>query len=244
MSLVARSDASRTAPFHPLRKHILHDQIGKRLPIVAFETRHDFRIALTGGKSIPMFLQIVPTLLLEQLKETRRPSGTVVFERIMVHPHRTRRFVLVERSGKRTQESIHRLNRIRIHHQPFSSRTGTFHQLPGRSGFNIRRLAIETIFKLPASIRRINLRPAETPSASCGEINAQPMLCTYSDRIRKRTHPLFRQIPAIFAFMPLCSINRYYMETAKALFRQRGALSLQTILINSRPHPPIIDPWL
>ena len=244
MSLVARSDASRTAPFHPLRKHILHDQIGKRLPIVAFETRHDFRIAFPDCKSIPIFLQIVPALLLEQIKETRRPSGVVVFERIMVHPHRTRRFVLVERSGKRMQESIHRLNRIRIHHQSFTAGTCALHQLPGRSGFNIRRLAIETFFKLPASIRRIDLRSAETPSASCGEIDAQSMFSTDPDRIRKRTHPLIRQILPIFAFTPLRTIYRYHMETAKALFRKCGALSLQPILINGRPHPPIIDPWL
>ena len=80
VSLVARSDASRTAPFHPLRKHILHDQIGKRLPIVAFETRHDFRIALPGRERLPVVFQVVSALLLEPLKETRRPSGIVVFE--------------------------------------------------------------------------------------------------------------------------------------------------------------------
>ena len=109
--LVARSDVACMAPFDPLRENVVDDQVRKRLAVVALEPRNVVRIALSSGKRLPTVFQVVAALRPERLEKARRPPGSVVLERIMVHAQRTDCSRTVESLDKRTQKGIHGLLR-------------------------------------------------------------------------------------------------------------------------------------
>ena len=161
----------------------------------------------------------------------------------MIHPHRTRRIRLIKRVGKRFEKSVHRIRRIRIHHQPFTPGACTFDELSRQNRFDIRRFSVKPPLQLPTPVRRVDLRSAKAPPAARCKIHAKPVLRPYAYGIGKRLHPIIGKIPAVFAFIPLRTVDRYHMKTAKTLFLKGGTLRLKAILINGASHPPVIDPW-
>ena len=93
-------------------------------------------------------------------------------------------------------------------------------------------------------IRLRHPRSSETPSRSHGKIDIKIVFASCPCSHVPRVDPFGRKKRTIPFLIPFDAVYWNYMKTAKSFISQFAALIFNAFLIDSRTHPPVINPWL